>query len=84
MPTQMAAYLKDAIAHLERAQAGSVGTDVNLLYTLGRLYIANDESAKAVQARALIGRTLSAGRQPQFLPSSSARSSAISITAEPT
>ena len=54
MPTQMAAYLKDAIAHLERAQAGSVGTDVNLLYTLGRLYIANDESAKAVQALARV------------------------------
>ena len=46
---QMATYLKDAITHLERAQAGTVGADPNLLYTLGRLYVANDDSGKAVQ-----------------------------------
>lgn len=46
---QMATYLRDGIMHLERAQAGTLGTDANLLYTLGRLYIANGESAKAVQ-----------------------------------
>jgi tetratricopeptide (TPR) repeat protein len=49
LPAQMSTYLKDAIVHLERAQAGTVGTDANLLYTLGRLYIANNDSAKAVQ-----------------------------------
>src|SRR5688500_18246769 len=38
MTAQMATYLKDAIMHLERAQAGTGGTDANLLYTLGRLY----------------------------------------------
>jgi tetratricopeptide (TPR) repeat protein len=46
---QMATYLKDAIAHLERAQAGTLGTDANLLYTLGRLYITNNDTQKAVQ-----------------------------------
>src|SRR5690606_16232572 len=50
MPAQMQTYLKDAIMHLERAQAGTVGTDPNLLYTLGRLYLASDDSAKAIQA----------------------------------
>jgi tetratricopeptide (TPR) repeat protein len=50
MSSQMATYLRDAITHLERAQAGTVGTDVNLLYTLGRLYITNNEPQKAVQA----------------------------------
>ena len=50
MTAQMATYLKDAIMHLERAQTGTVGTDPNLLYTLGRLYVANDESQKAIQA----------------------------------
>jgi tetratricopeptide (TPR) repeat protein len=45
----VATYLKDAITHLERAQAGTIGTDANLLYTLGRLYVANDEAEKAIQ-----------------------------------
>jgi tetratricopeptide (TPR) repeat protein len=49
MSPQMATYLKDAIAHLERAQAGTIGTDANLLYTLGGLYVANDEAQKAIQ-----------------------------------
>lgn len=48
--SQLATYLKDAILHLERVQAGTIGTDANLLYTLGRLYAANDEPQKAVQA----------------------------------
>jgi tetratricopeptide (TPR) repeat protein len=48
-PAQVAIYLKDAITHLERAQAGTIGTDANLLYTLGRLYVANDEAEKAIQ-----------------------------------
>jgi tetratricopeptide (TPR) repeat protein len=46
---QMATYLKDAIMHLERAQAGTIGTDANLLYYLGRLYIANRDPQKAIQ-----------------------------------
>ena len=50
MSPQMATYLKDAITHLERAQAGTVGTDANLLYTLGGLYVANNEPQKAIQA----------------------------------
>lgn len=50
MSPQMMTYLRDAITHLERAQAGTVGTDANLLFTLGRLYSANNEHAKAIQA----------------------------------
>jgi tetratricopeptide (TPR) repeat protein len=49
MTAQMATNLRNAIMHLERAQAGIVGTDVNLLYMLGRLYTANSETQKAVQ-----------------------------------
>src|SRR5688500_3428755 len=49
MSSQMTTYMKDAITHLERAQAGTVGTDANLLYTLGRLYIANNEPQKGIQ-----------------------------------
>jgi tetratricopeptide (TPR) repeat protein len=47
---QMATYTRDAITHLERAQAGTVGTDANLLFTLGRLYTVNGEPQKAIQA----------------------------------
>jgi tetratricopeptide (TPR) repeat protein len=50
MSPQMTTYLRDAITHLERAQAGTVGTDVNLLFTLGRLYSANREHDKSIQA----------------------------------
>jgi tetratricopeptide (TPR) repeat protein len=49
MSPQMANDLKNAIAHLERAQAGTIGADINLLYTLGRMYVAAGESQKAVQ-----------------------------------
>ena len=49
MTAQMTTYLRDAIMHLERAQAGTVGTDANLLYMLGRLYTANREPQKAIQ-----------------------------------
>ena len=49
MSPQMATYLKDAIAHLERAQAGTIGTDANLLFTLGGLYVASNEPQKAIQ-----------------------------------
>ena len=50
MSTQMAAALKNAILHFERAQAGIQGTDVNVLYTLGRLYTAAGEPEKAIAA----------------------------------
>lgn len=50
MSPQMATALRDAIMHLERAQAGTTGTDSNLVYTLGRLYISNSEPQKAVEA----------------------------------
>src|SRR5688572_2342218 len=50
MSAQMATYLKDAITHLERAQGGTIGTDANLLYMLGGLYVANNEPQKAIQA----------------------------------
>lgn len=46
---QMTADLTNAIAHLEKAQAGTVGTDANLLYTLGRLYVAAGDHQKGVQ-----------------------------------
>jgi tetratricopeptide (TPR) repeat protein len=47
---QATVYLRDAILHLERVTAGSPGVDASLQYTLGRLYIANGEPDKAVQA----------------------------------
>jgi tetratricopeptide (TPR) repeat protein len=50
MSPQMQTDLKNAIMHLERAQAGTTGTDVNLLYTLGRLYVAANDHQKGVQA----------------------------------
>lgn len=41
--------VRKAIVHLERASAGTVGTDVNLLYFLGQMYLRNREPQKAVQ-----------------------------------
>ncbi|HXH25388.1 MAG TPA: tetratricopeptide repeat protein [Vicinamibacterales bacterium] len=42
-------YLRDAIAHLERAIAGMPLADSNLLFTLGRLYTRAGAADKAVQ-----------------------------------
>lgn len=42
--------VKNAILHLERAAAGTVGTDLNLQYTLGRLYLRDSQPEKAVQS----------------------------------
>lgn len=39
-----------AIMHLERAVAGTPTLDANMLFTLGRMYIRNGDSEKAVQA----------------------------------
>ena len=37
---QVATYVRDAITYLERAAAGTTVTaDVELIYTLGRLYV---------------------------------------------
>lgn len=50
MTPQMTQDLRNAIMHLERAANGTVGTDVQMQYTLGRLYIANNEPQKAIQS----------------------------------
>ena len=48
---QTATYLRDAIMYLERAVSVSPTTaDVTLYYTLGRLYIRNDQATKAIEA----------------------------------
>jgi len=48
---QFAASAKEAIAHLERAVADLSGaSDINLHYTLGRLYMRMGDNAKAVAA----------------------------------
>lgn len=48
---QFAASAKEAIAHLERAVADVSGaSDINLHYTLGRLYMRMGDNAKAVAA----------------------------------
>ena len=41
--------VRTAILHIERATAGTVGTDVNMLYFLGQMYLRNREPQKAVQ-----------------------------------
>jgi tetratricopeptide (TPR) repeat protein len=47
---QTAAYVRDAITHLERALSGSQGpADLNLHVQLGRMYLATNESRKAVE-----------------------------------
>ncbi len=46
----IAAGAREAIAHLEKASASTASaSDVNLLYTLGRLYLRNGDAEKAVQ-----------------------------------
>jgi tetratricopeptide (TPR) repeat protein len=47
---QMAEDIKSAIGYLERAAAGTTGTDLQLQYTLGNLYLVNNEAPKAVQS----------------------------------
>ncbi len=48
---QVQTYLRDAIMYLERAiKASGPTADVTLQYTLGRLYIRNDEPAKAIDS----------------------------------
>jgi tetratricopeptide (TPR) repeat protein len=47
--------VKNAILHLERAAAGTTGTDLNLQFTLGQMYLRNGEPQKSVQA---VGRVV--------------------------
>jgi tetratricopeptide (TPR) repeat protein len=47
---QIAAFLKDAMTHLERAAAGAAPGDLVLHFTLGRLYLRTDQTAKAVDS----------------------------------
>lgn len=49
-PAQSATYRRDALTHLEVAASGAQGlADPNLSALLGRLYLLNDQPAKAVQ-----------------------------------
>ncbi len=47
--------VKNAILHLERAAAGTIGTDLQLQFTLGQMYLRDNQPQKAVQA---IGRVV--------------------------
>src|SRR6187399_2628499 len=47
---EVAAYLKDAIIHLERAAAAAAPGDLVLHFTLGRLYLRTDQPQKAVDS----------------------------------
>ena len=47
---QVAQDIQNAIQHLERAAAGTVGLDLQLQYMLGQMYLRNNEPEKAVQA----------------------------------
>jgi tetratricopeptide (TPR) repeat protein len=48
---QTATYVRDAITHLERAMAGGQGpADPTLNFTVGRMYLAINEPAKAIAA----------------------------------
>lgn len=54
MSAAMTEDVRRAIQHLEVAIEGTPGTDPNLQYMLGRLYLRNSEAAKAVQAFAKV------------------------------
>ena len=47
---QMTQDIRTSIGHLERAAAGIIGTDLQLQFTLGRLYLLNNEAPKAIQS----------------------------------
>src|SRR6185503_2983417 len=46
--------VKNAILHLERAADGMVGSDINLQYVLGQMYLRDNQPQKAVQALAKV------------------------------
>ena len=51
---QTAQDIRNAIEHLERALAGAVGTDVQLQFRLGQMYLRNSEPEKTVQLLARV------------------------------
>jgi tetratricopeptide (TPR) repeat protein len=54
-PQQIAGYIREAIAHLEKASAGATGVaDPNLNFTLGGLYLRTGQADKATQALARV------------------------------
>lgn len=46
--------VKSAIEYLERAAAGTIGTDLQLQFTLGQLYVRDNQPQKAIQAVARV------------------------------
>ena len=46
--------ITNAITHLERAVAGSIGTDLQMQFRLGQMYLRNMEPEKAVQSLARV------------------------------
>src|SRR5688572_21796992 len=46
--------ITNAIVHLERAVAGSIGTDLQMQFRLGQMYLRNMEPEKAVQSLARV------------------------------
>jgi tetratricopeptide (TPR) repeat protein len=60
--------VRNAILHLERAAAGTIGTDLQLQYTLGRLYLRNGEPKKAVEAVSkVVAQSPGSGQARQLL-----------------
>jgi tetratricopeptide (TPR) repeat protein len=51
---QIAAYLADAVTHLERAAEGAPAGDLVLFFTLGRLYLRTEQPQKAVDSLARV------------------------------
>ena len=51
---QTAQDIRSAIEHLERAVAGMVGTDLQMQFRLGQMYLRNSEPEKAVQSLARV------------------------------
>ena len=42
--------VKNSILYLERAAAGTIGTDLQMMFTLGQMYLRDNQGQKAVQA----------------------------------
>jgi tetratricopeptide (TPR) repeat protein len=57
--------VRRAILHFERAAAGTVGTDVNMLYYLGQMYLRNREPQKAVQVLTRVVAQTAGSPQPR-------------------
>jgi len=59
--------VRKAILHFERAIAGTVGTDINILYYLGQMYLRNREPQKAVQTLTRVVAQTPGSPQPRQL-----------------